>query len=175
MQKDFTYHIYSGLIKSFKKSGYGLLPYIHYISNNNEYEKCVVLRHDVDRLPKNSLQMAELENRLGVKASYYFRMVKQSYDENIIRRIMDMGHEIGYHYEDLDMSSRGQKSEIRGRKDIDYNALLDKAIDSFERNLSILREVVPVKTICMHGSPLSKWDNRDLWKKYDYRNYGIIA
>ena len=32
-----------------------------------------------------------------------------------------------------------------------------------------------VKTICMHGSPLSKWDNRDLWKKYDYRDFGIIA
>lgn len=27
----------------------------------------------------------------------------------------------------------------------------------------------------MHGSPLSKWDNRDLWKKYDYRDYGIIG
>ncbi len=27
----------------------------------------------------------------------------------------------------------------------------------------------------MHGSPLSKWDNRDLWKKYDYRDFGIIA
>ena len=27
----------------------------------------------------------------------------------------------------------------------------------------------------MHGSPLSKYDNRDLWKKYDYRDYGIIG
>ena len=27
----------------------------------------------------------------------------------------------------------------------------------------------------MHGSPLSKWDNRDLWKRYDYRDFGIIA
>ena len=33
----------------------------------------------------------------------------------------------------------------------------------------------PVKTICMHGSPLSKLDNLDLWKKYDYRDFGIIA
>ena len=33
----------------------------------------------------------------------------------------------------------------------------------------------PVKTICMHGSPLSKWDNRDLWKRYNYRDFGIIA
>ena len=27
----------------------------------------------------------------------------------------------------------------------------------------------------MHGSPMSRWDNRELWKKYDYRDYGIIA
>jgi hypothetical protein len=27
----------------------------------------------------------------------------------------------------------------------------------------------------MHGSPLSKWDSRDLWKKYNYRDYGIIS
>jgi hypothetical protein len=25
----------------------------------------------------------------------------------------------------------------------------------------------------MDGSPMSKWDNRELWKKYDYRNFGI--
>jgi hypothetical protein len=25
----------------------------------------------------------------------------------------------------------------------------------------------------MHGSPLSKYDNRKLWKKYDYRDFGI--
>jgi 16S rRNA U1498 N3-methylase RsmE len=27
----------------------------------------------------------------------------------------------------------------------------------------------------MHGSPMSKWDNRELWKKNDYRDYAIIA
>ncbi len=27
----------------------------------------------------------------------------------------------------------------------------------------------------MHGSPLSKYDNKKLWEKFDYRDYGIIA
>jgi len=27
----------------------------------------------------------------------------------------------------------------------------------------------------MHGSPLSKYDNKDIWKKYDYRELGIIG
>jgi hypothetical protein len=27
----------------------------------------------------------------------------------------------------------------------------------------------------MHGSPFSKYDNKKIWEKYDYRDYGIIA
>ena len=27
----------------------------------------------------------------------------------------------------------------------------------------------------MHGSPLSRLDNRKIWEKFDYRDYGIIA
>ena len=53
--------------------------------------------------------------------------------------------------------------------------LIDTAILSFQNNLEKLRQLVPVSTICMHGSPRSKYDNRDLWKKYDYRDFGIIG
>jgi len=137
--------------------------------------RVIILRHDVDRLPGNALKTALLEHDLGISASYYFRIVKKSYDENIIKQIADLGHEIGYHYEDLDLSSRGQWSVVSGQKGLDYDALLDKAIKSFELNLEKLREFYPVKTICMHGSPLSKYDNRELWEKYDYRDFGIIA
>jgi len=42
-------------------------------------------------------------------------------------------------------------------------------------NLRKFRQFYPVKTICMHGSPLSKYDNKKIWEKYDYRDYGIIA
>ena len=27
----------------------------------------------------------------------------------------------------------------------------------------------------MHGSPRSKWDSKDLWRKYNYRYFGIIG
>ncbi len=38
-----------------------------------------------------------------------------------------------------------------------------------------MRTVADIKTICMHGSPRSKFDNKDIWKKYDYRELGIIG
>ena len=52
---------------------------------------------------------------------------------------------------------------------------LNQAYELAKKHLAQLREVADVKTICMHGSPLSKYDNRSLWNHYDYRDYGIIA
>ena len=218
MQKDFTYYIYSGLIASLKKAGYVLLPFIDYISNGSDFDRCVVIRHDVDRKPGNALLIAKIEKDAGIKASYYFRMVKESYDENVIRQIIDMGHEIGYHYENLSEMSKknphpggiafgfhragitqivadylishrhtqthtdiypadlaGQKwSSLREKKEF-TDKLFELSIDDFRLNLEKLRKLYPVKTICMHGSPLSKYENKEIWEKYDYRDYGIIA
>jgi hypothetical protein len=159
VKKDFTYDIYSGLTDSFKKTGYVFLPFIDFISDGSDFERCVVIRHDVDRLPKNALKMAHLENNAGIKASYYFRTVDQVYDESIVKTIAILGHEVSYHYEDLSL--------CRGNYEL--------AIKNFKLNLRKLREFYPVKTICMHGSPLSKYDNKKIWEKFDYRNYGIIA
>ena len=96
---------------------------------------------------------------MGVQATYYFRAVPVSWDEDIIREIFGMGHEVGYHYENLSM----------------FNGDMDKAFENFKFNLERLREIVPVRTICMHGSPLSRIDNLDMWKKYDYKELGVIA
>ena len=117
----------------------------------------IILRHDVDLKPQNSLATAKIEHELGWKAVYYFRAVPESWDESIIREIVSLGHEIGYHYESLTTC----------------NGDVDAAYRDFCRNLRMLRALVPVRTICMHGSPKSKWDSKDIWKKYDYHQLGI--
>ena len=68
---------------------------------NNNFEKVLILRHDVDKRPQNSLRTAQLQHKLGVKGTYYFRAVPESFDVDVIKRIAALGHEIGYHYEDL--------------------------------------------------------------------------
>jgi hypothetical protein len=153
--RDFTFDTLNRLFSSLKNSGYNFITVEEYFQNPGV--KYLILRHDVDARNKNSLQCADMENRLGIRGTYYFRSVRGSYDEGIIREICHLGHEIGYHYEDL-AAARG-----------DY----DLAIRLFEQNLAKLRRLVPIETICMHGSPLSKYDNRKLWEKYDYREFGI--
>lgn len=117
----------------------------------------ILLRHDVDLKPKNSLATAKLEKELGWKAVYYFRAVPESWDESVMSEIVSLGHEIGYHYESLTTC----------------NGDLKAAYNDFCNNLEKMRILAPVQSICMHGSPKSKWDSRDLWKHYDYHTLGI--
>ena len=119
----------------------------------------LLLRHDVDLLPLNSLRFAQIQHELGIRGTYYFRAVPESWDEKIIQEIARLGHEIGYHYENMDT--------CQGNTEL--------AWDDFRRNLQRLRKLAPVTTICMHGSPRSKYDNKDLWKKYDYHTLGLLG
>lgn len=157
--RDFTLDMYTRLLEAAIDADYDFLTFEMYLSGTTFPPRAIIMRHDVDRKPHNALFMARIEKDMGVRASYYFRILKESFDVEIIKRILDMGHEIGYHYEDLTMA-RGD---------------IHKAILSFEKNLSWFRKFCPVKTICMHGVPLSKWDNRKIWDEYDYRDYGILG
>ena len=55
------------------------------------------------------------------------------------------------------------------------NGDIVKAWDLFRFNLDKFRSLVDVNTICMHGSPRSKYDNKALWEKYDYNSLEIIG
>ena len=157
--RDFTLNTYIALVNKLKSAGFQFVTLEMYLTSPNLPDKFVIMRHDIDLHPKNALSIAELENKLGIKASYYFRIVKKTFKTDIIKKIANMEHEIGYHYEDLVLA----KGDIK------------KAVDSFVKNLNKFKKVAPVKTICMHGNPFSKWDNRELWGKYSYRDFGIIG
>lgn len=156
--RDFTLPAFEGLLVKLQKNGYNFITFEEYLDHPVK-GKQVILRHDVDNYPQNSLDTAIIEHRLGIKGTYYFRIVKQSNDPRVIKAIAELGHEIGYHYEDLALQ--------RGNR--------ERAIAEFEKNLEYFRTFYPVRTICMHGSPLSKWDNQALWETYDYKKYGITG
>ena len=167
---DFTIKTYTHLISSLSNKGYAFQTFAEFLKV--PADKVIVLRHDVDARKENSLRFAEIQHGLGIKGSYYFRVVPESYDEEVIKKIAGMGHEVGYHYETMDFESekRRVKSEKWGAE-----KLIDAAYEEFCRNLEMFRKIVPVETICMHGSPRSKYDNKDIWKKYEYKKLGLIG
>lgn len=154
---DFTLTKYKELVVALKAQYNSFQTYQEFLET--PASKSIVLRHDVDLLPQNSLTFAKIQAQNNIKGSYYFRAVPESWDEKIIKEIASLGHEIGYHYECLTTC----------------NGNLDKAIQDFDKNLKALRALAPVNTICMHGSPMSKYDSKDIWKKYNYREFGIIG
>lgn len=154
---DFTIEKYRSLVLTLKETKYSLQTYNEFISDNKK--RSIVLRHDVDRSPYHSLRFAKIQKEMSIKASYYFRVASESWNERVILEIANLGHEVGYHYETMDTA----------------NGDVDLAWDQFRFHLDELRKLVDVKTICMHGSPRSKFDNKDIWKKYDYRTLGILG
>ena len=168
---DFTFRIYNLLIQSLRSQGFSFIPLNEYVYSISQFQKTelsseeiknkktIILRHDVEEKYQNALHFAEIQHKANIKGSYYFRILGGKFKRDLISKIAALGHEIGYHYDDLSFCKGDHKS----------------AIQRFEKHLKLLREIAPVQTITMEGAPLSKYDNKDLWKHYNYRDYGIIA
>lgn len=120
----------------------------------------VILRHDVDRFPSKSYSMSKFEKSLGVRSTYYFRVSNGGrFPERFVSLISQMGHEIGYHYEDLSFCSGNR----------------DAALERFCVNLQSLRKIAPCSTVSMHGAPLSKYNNQDLLRYENIIDCGLIG
>lgn len=158
---DFTLLTYRKLLEALKERGYVFITFEQYcqVSAERLPKRFVILRHDVDLRAKNSLATAQIEHELDLQASYYFRVIPESNQPDVIREIAALGHEIGYHYEDMAI----------------MHGDTEKALAHFQEQLAYFRQYYPVSTICMHGAPTSKYDGRELWKHYDYREYGVIG
>ncbi|KTD21646.1 hypothetical protein [Legionella londiniensis] len=157
---DFTLKTYEQLLRKIQHTNHKTCTVYEFMRDKAAADdKLIVLRHDVDRRPKNALKMAKLEANLGIQSTYYFRHMRETFKPQIIREIASMGHEIGYHYETL--------AKARGN--------YEEAYQIFKQELENFRTLYHVQTICMHGRPLSRWDNRDLWKKFDYQSLGLIG
>jgi hypothetical protein len=281
---DFTLSKYKTLLRTLQDKGYQFLTFYDYLNLNQSSnhpinpqpatqnpqpstwnqelgtqnpERIIILRHDVDLKPQNSMITAEIEHHLGIKGSYYFRMIPvektlmkifadlfksnpasshlrenpssassrlcenpssassrlcenpssassrlcenpynpKIFNPDIIRYIAALGHEVGYHYETMDTVSTSSRSRpVGGRSDLlfkdekDYfvesskknetpcnDEIIDAAYQLFCFNLDTFRQIANIKTICMHGSPRSKFDNREIWNKYNYRELGIVG
>ena len=155
--RDFTLKYLKKLYESLLRNNYTITNVADFLQNKYSKKVCL-LRHDVDRGLQSALKLARIEKELNISASYYFRY-PQTFNKNVIKEIYSLNHETGYHYEVL--------AKTKG----DY----EKAITLFKKELAEFRKTTAIKTICAHGSPLSKWDNRKIWDKYNFTEFGIIG
>ncbi len=100
---DFTYkHYIETLLKARK-------THIFYTFANLQEKsrrRFIILRHDIDAQVWKALKMAKIDSDLGISATFFVRVHgpynpfrEPSYEA--ILKIVELGHEIGFHYEPL--------------------------------------------------------------------------
>lgn len=135
LMNDFTYDAFSKMIELLKSNGYKFYLY----DEVAEGKQCI-LRHDVDFDIKQSLELAQLEHKLGVKSTYFVLLKTDFYNPlsqksiEMLKRIIGLGHEIGLHfdeksYEDDCNVTNAIKNECR---------ILEQALEH------------PIKVVSMH-------------------------
>lgn len=157
---DFTLVKYAELCRTVAGSSYKAVTLADYLAMPRQAKnRYLIMRHDVDRMPARALGTAEVEHRHNIRATYYFRQQKNVYVPEIMDRISEMGHEIGFHYETLD-KSRGDKETAR---------------TLFAKELAGFRQKYDVRTVCAHGNPLTTNDNKDIWDGAEFAAQGLLG
>lgn len=139
-----TYRQYLGFCRQICSTGVPCCTVEEACNNIDSLNKpFVIIKHDVEDKPEKALRLSKIEHGFGIKATYYvhsFFLCKPRHVA-ILKDIVGLGHEVGYHYDVLD-SNHGDK---------------DKAIQEFKEALSCFaNHGFAIKTICPHGNPLKK-------------------
>ena len=93
----------------------------------------LLLRHDLDGPLKGAHAMAELEAEVGVNATYFVQTASDFYNllsvpnRALLRRLVDLGHEVGLHYDAkryLASGAAALASDVRLLEDLCGQAVL---------------------------------------------------
>lgn len=105
----FTYTAYRALLALLRQGGYAFTDYHAYQS----HPRCVILRHDIDNSLPQALRLAEIEAEEGVKSTWFVLLRTDFYNpasaasQKMLRRIRELGHEIGLHFDEMAYACEG--------------------------------------------------------------------
>lgn len=98
----FTYEAYRELLELLDQHGYQVCNYHNY----RKYDKSVIIRHDIDMDITKAVEMAAIEKDMGVRSTYFVLVTSNFYNifskqnQDMLRRLDDMGHEVGLHFDE---------------------------------------------------------------------------
>jgi hypothetical protein len=97
---DFTHNEYEELLILAKKN----FKFCNYKSIDN-FNRSIVWRHDVDFSMHEAYNLAIIEHRHGISATYFLMMHSEYYNlfekeiSDLVKKILSLGHEIGLHFD----------------------------------------------------------------------------
>ncbi len=131
---NFTYKDYQALIGLLRENGYAFSSYVNYPGKG----KCVILRHDIDYSLEQAVKLARIEKDLGVRSTYFVLLSSDFYNPassssyRYLHEILDLGHDIGLHFDETAYSYERFGMEYFIRKEARIlSDLIDVNINSF--------------------------------------------
>lgn len=134
---EFTYKAYRELLTLLRKHDYIFCGYRDY----QNYAKSVIVRHDIDMDIAKALKMAQIEAEMGVASTYFVLVTSNFYNifskenEDMLRKLHAMGHEVGLHFDEAKYSEENIN-----------------LVQAMEQEAEVLEQCMgcPVQSISMH-------------------------
>ena len=128
-------------------AGYETLPLGEFAERRATSDRVLLLRHDIDSDLATATRMWEIEQRLGMRGTWFFRL--STWDDTLVAAIAAGGSEVGYHYEEL--ATLALRNGARSREAA--LALVEEARDLMRVNTAALRRRsgLPLTTFASHG------------------------
>jgi hypothetical protein len=165
--RDFTYETYIEFL-NLLRTKYKIIPFCEVKGTNPPF---LILRHDVDASLDAALKMAEIERKLDLRSTYFVLFSHKLYNLlekdslSTLKRISELGHEIGLHY-DIETYESYEQNLRRS---------LDNEVQMLER---LLKKKISI-VACHNVSLLNKNDPLvnvpDYQNAYDRRFYDLYA
>lgn len=137
----FSYKSYVNLIQLLRESGYQFASY----DNFADYDKCAILRHDVDFRLRDACQLASVEQKEGIKSTYFVLLTSDFYNvfsrnnRSVIDDIRRCGHEIGLHFDEARYPDETGNTELIRERILEEAGILSKAVGGQVTKVSMHR------------------------------------
>ncbi|MFO0358101.1 MAG: polysaccharide deacetylase family protein [Sphingobacteriaceae bacterium] len=165
---DFTYSKIEEQYKTVKDLGYTIITCEEFMklkASLTANSKIVVNRVDIDFSVKKAKKLIDIFNKLNIKATFFLRLHAPEYNPfsfenyNIIKYLVESGHELGYHSEVVDQS-------------IIWN---EDAVECLKRDLAVINKIfnVQIKGVASHGG-MTGLNNLDFWRDKKASDFGLL-
>lgn len=129
----------------------------------DQSKKYFIHRHDIDTDVSTARSIFEVEQKCGIRSSWYFRL--STLNSKLMNDIRNTGSEVGYHYEELAQYCKDHriKSQQGARNHFsDITGIFKKNFHTVEKKAGF-----KIKTIASHGDFVNR--------KIDLTNFSFIT
>lgn len=142
---EFIYGDYKRIIDNLRDNQYNIIKY----AEAGTFEKEVILRHDIDVSLEKAVEFARYEESINVVSTYYILLSSDFYNVfgkksiNCVRELIDMGHDIGLHFDETNYELEQYSGKERNNK-------LKELILKEKKILEVILDNIEIQSVSMH-------------------------